>query len=156
MQILIAEDDPNSRILLESILLSRDYDVLVANDGAAAWSLLQNNTPDLIISDILMPGIDGFELCRKVRGDSRLKDIPIIIYSATYIETRDEMLALAAGATRFMLKPIDPALMLEIVEEVIQKASAGGDIRDPSIHVSSHDLDVMHINVLQSKLQQHG
>lgn len=154
MQILIAEDDPNSRILLESILLSRDYDVLVANDGAAAWSLLQNNTPDLIISDILMPGIDGFELCRKVRGDSRLKDIPILIYSATYIETRDEMLALAAGATRFMLKPIDPALMLEIVEEIIQKASAGGDIRDPSIHVSAHDLDAMHINVLQSKLQQ--
>ena len=152
MKILIAEDDPNSLILLESILLSRDYDVLTARDGAEAWALLQNETPDLIISDILMPGIDGFELCRKIRGDSRLAKTPIIIYSATYIEARDEQLAIAAGANRFVLKPIEANHMIKVVAEVLSEAEAG-HAATSSVEVSLHELDSMHINVLQNKLQ---
>ena len=152
MKIFIAEDDPNSLILLEMILLSRDYDVVVARDGAEAWALLQNETPDLIISDILMPGIDGFELCRKIRGDSRLGKVPIIIYSATYVEARDEQLAIAAGANRFVLKPIEALNMIQVVSEVLEEAAAGTQVK-PDIQVSLHELDAMHINVLQSKLQ---
>jgi len=152
MKILIAEDDPNSLILLELILLSRDYDVLIARDGAEAWAMLQNETPDLIISDILMPGMDGFELCRKIRGDSRFSKTPIIIYSATYIEARDEQLAIAAGANRFVLKPIEAQHMIQVVAEVMSEAAAGAQaISD--IQLSDHELDTLHINVLQSKLQ---
>jgi diguanylate cyclase (GGDEF)-like protein len=152
MKILIAEDDPNSLILLELILLSRDYDVLIARDGAEAWAMLQNETPDLIISDILMPGMDGFELCRKIRGDSRFSKTPIIIYSATYIEARDEQLAIAAGANRFVLKPIEAQNMIQVVAEVMSEAAAGAQARS-DIQLSDHELDTLHINVLQSKLQ---
>lgn len=147
MKILIAEDDINSLILLESILLSRDYDVVVAKDGAQAWSLLQHVKPDLVISDILMPGIDGFELCRKIKSDSNLKSIPVIIYSATYIESRDQQLALAAGASRFVLKPIDPQHMLDVVKEVLT------DTPTTAEPVDLNALDSMHIAVLQNKLQ---
>lgn len=150
MQILIVEDDPDSRILLESILISRDYDVLVANDGLQAWNIVQNQVPDLIISDILMPNIDGFELCRKIKTDDRLKNIPIIIYSATYIESRDQQLALASGASKFIVKPIDPKEMLQQVAETLSENAFDRTLLDENID----DLDAMHARILQDKLQK--
>ncbi len=150
MQILIVEDDPDSRILLESILTSRDYEVLVANDGLAAWNLVQNHQPDLIISDILMPNIDGFELCRKIKTDDRFKSIPIIIYSATYIESRDQQLALASGASKFIIKPIDPKEMLQQVAETLSNHAFDSALLDENID----DLDAKHARILQDKLQK--
>ena len=101
MNILIAEDDENSRLLLEAILISLGHTVLCAADGKHAWQLAQEGQPDLVITDILMPGMDGFELCRRIRRTDALKQVPIIVYSATYVDRRDEQMALAAGANRF-------------------------------------------------------
>ncbi len=149
MQILIAEDDIDSRILLESVLNSRDYDVLVASDGLEAWQLLESHNPDLIISDILMPIIDGFELCKKIKSEDRLKHIPIIIYSATYVEARDRQLALASGASKFLLKPIDPIEMLEEVAATLAEHPS----KTAQLSDVPKDVDLLHIRVLQDKLQ---
>lgn len=149
MQILIAEDDENSRILLESILLSLGHSVLVANDGGSARTLLEHEIPDMVISDILMPGIDGFELCRYIRQQPRLKKVPIIIYSATYIDRKDEELAIAAGANRFVVKPVEPLKLVQMIDEVAREHAT-----PPATNLHSSELDAMHIARLQAKLRR--
>jgi diguanylate cyclase (GGDEF)-like protein len=123
---------------------------LVANDGLEAWNVVQNHLPDLIISDILMPHMDGFELCRKIKTDSRLKNIPIIIYSATYVESRDQHLAMASGASKFITKPIEPKEMLQQVAETLSDHAFDSTLLDESID----NLDARHARILQDKLQK--
>ena len=77
--------------------------------------MARQNPPDLIVSDILMPVMDGFSLCREWKKDERLKGIPFIFYTATYTDDRDRDFALSLGAERFLLKPMDPEDLLEAV-----------------------------------------
>ena len=152
MNILIAEDDENSRLLLESILISLGHTVLVAADGETAWQQAHDEHPDLVITDILMPGIDGFELCRRIRTIEALNHVPIIVYSATYVDRRDEEMALAAGANRFIVKPIEPTAMVREIEEITQadrqlaQASQTG--------YSEAEINAMHVERLQAKLRR--
>ncbi len=88
MKILIVEDDVNSRVFLERALLSQGYTVESAANGVQALEKAVLSPPDLIISDIMMPEMDGFELCRRVKTDERLHTIPFVFYTATYIEER--------------------------------------------------------------------
>lgn len=148
MKILIAEDDENSRLLLESILISLGHTVLVASDGDRAWQLAIDEHPDLVITDILMPGMDGFELCRRIRSLDALGEVPIIVYSATYVDRRDEEMALAAGANRFIVKPIEPVQMVRQIQEV---AAAG--VRSNSAY-SEAEINAMHVERLQAKLRR--
>ncbi|HWU83868.1 MAG TPA: response regulator, partial [Rhodocyclaceae bacterium] len=140
MKILIAEDDENSRLLLESILASLGHTVLVAADGELAWQLLIDEHPDLLITDILMPGIDGFELCRRARRIETAQRMPIIVYSATYVDRRDEEMALAAGANRFIIKPIEPLEMIREIEAVMAAAPP-----PPQAGYSDAELNAMHV-----------
>ena len=149
MKILIAEDDENSRLLLESILISLGHTVLIAADGDHAWQQAIDEHPDLVITDILMPGIDGFELCRRIRTIASLKNTPIIVYSATYVDRRDEEMALAAGANRFIVKPVEPTEMIRQIEEV----SAGADVETHASY-SEAEINAMHVERLQAKLRR--
>ncbi|HWT54880.1 MAG TPA: EAL domain-containing protein [Rhodocyclaceae bacterium] len=149
MKILIAEDDENSRLLLESILISLGHTVLSAADGKQAWQLALDEKPDFVITDILMPGMDGFELCRRIRRIESLKQVPIIVYSATYVDRRDEEMALAAGANRFIVKPIEPTEMIRQIE-----ALAAARPPAPSSAYSESELNAMHVERLQAKLRR--
>ncbi len=84
MKILIAEDDENSRHLLEDVLFSEGYDVVSFDNGLKALSYLQVEPVDLIVSDILMPELDGYGLCRALKQNISLQKIPCIYYTATY------------------------------------------------------------------------
>ena len=103
MKILIADDDENSRVFLERALLKQGYNVESVQDGAQALAKAGLSPPELIISDILMPELDGFE--RRVKTDDRLRTIPFIFYSATYTGPEDKRLAMKLGASRFHIKP---------------------------------------------------
>src|SRR5690606_35447440 len=149
MNILIAEDDENSRLLLEAILLSLGHTVLCAADGKQAWQMAQDGQPDLVITDILMPGMDGFELCRRLRRTDTLKQMPIIVYSATYVDRRDEQMALAAGPNRFIVKPIVPTAMVRQIEELADERPAPKE----SLY-SESELNAMHVDRLQAKLRR--
>ena len=81
--------------------------------------------PDLIISDILMPEMDGFSLCRSVKQDDELKKIPFVFYTASYVDERDEKLALELGASRFIRKPLDPADFISAISDVVNEAGNG-------------------------------
>jgi CheY-like chemotaxis protein len=98
LNVLIADDNPESLYMLEALFRDSGYRVYTAADGMAALELIQREHIDVIISDVLMSRMDGFQLCRRVKTDKNLRHIPFIVYTATYTSPQDEAYALKLGA----------------------------------------------------------
>ena len=126
IKILIAEDNENSRILLESLLDANGYLVNSAENGRVALESALNDTPDMIISDIMMPEMDGYALCKKIKADPVLKKIPFIFYTATFTSAEDKKLAEDIGVSRFIIKPAEVDKFLEEIEEVLLEHAQNG------------------------------
>jgi DNA-binding response OmpR family regulator len=121
MNILIAEDDAVTRMLLESTLKRRGYDVTAVADGADAWAALQRMHFPVLISDYLMPGLDGFELVRRVRA-SRPDSYTYVILLTVMGGKLNHLEAIDAGADDFVVKPFDPDLLyarLHVAERIL-------------------------------------
>ena len=121
MKILVVDDMEDGLYILETILKGNGYEVATAKDGAEALIKLREESIDIIISDIMMPKMDGFQLCRKCKKDDDLKKIPFIFYSATFTNKKDEKFALNLGAEKFIRKPTELKEFLNILEGVIKK-----------------------------------
>ena len=117
--ILIVEDTPNVLELLEVALRFKGYPVVSARDGQEAMQRIAQERPALVITDILMPRMDGYTLAHNLRKDPRTAQIPIIFISATYITPEDKNFALNLGAMRFIEKPIDTEDFLLTVAEIL-------------------------------------
>lgn len=102
--ILIVDDEPNIVISLEYLMEKEGFTVIKAYDGQEALDYLQDSIPDLILLDVMMPNIHGFEVCKKVRCDDRLKDIPIIMLTAKGREAEMNK-GLTLGANAYITKP---------------------------------------------------
>jgi PAS domain S-box-containing protein len=120
-KVLIVDDNEQNLYLLQTMLKGRHYDVLTAANGVEALEQARRDPPAIVISDILMPVMDGFTLCRKWKKDERLQQIPFVFYSATYTDPRDEELALSLGAARFIVKPVDPEAFAALLKQVIEE-----------------------------------
>ncbi len=125
MKVLAVEDTKNDRLLLTKILSSAGYDVKSACNGIEALEMIENEKPDLIISDIMMPEMDGFSLCRELKTNEGTRDIPIIFYTATYTEYEDEKLAMLEGAAGFIRKPQEPLRIIEIIKNTMENYGRG-------------------------------
>jgi len=125
MKVLVVDDTPENVYLLDALLKGHGYEVTTAVNGIQALEKLKQNPVTLIISDILMPKMDGFQLCRAVKADDALKNIPFIFYTATYTTEKDRDFALSLGASRFILKPTDPDEFIGIIREVLAEKKTG-------------------------------
>lgn len=122
--LLIVEDVPNILELLTITLQFKGYPVLAASNGEDALRLIEQQRPALIITDILMPKMDGFQLVQKLRTDPRTSQIPIIILSATYVTPEDREFAIRLGAARFLEKPVDTEDFLLTIAEVLTSGTS--------------------------------
>ena len=125
MRILVVDDNSKNRYFLESLLKGSGYEVASASNGQQALEQLASGHFDLIISDILMPGMDGFELCRRVKTDEKLKNIPFVFYTATYTDEKDKEFALSLGASKFIIKPQEPEAFLKIISDTLKEVESG-------------------------------
>ncbi|MFO8132446.1 MAG: PAS domain S-box protein [Thermoplasmatota archaeon] len=128
--VLVVDDKQENRYLLKTMLEGEGYQVVTAPNGKKALEELRRDGIDLIISDILMPGMDGFQLCRKCKQDEKTREIPFVFYTATYTDKKDEEFALKLGADAFIRKPQEPDHFIALIAEVTkekQKADAAPD-----------------------------
>ena len=121
--ILIVEDVPNVLELLEVTLRFKGYPVITATNGQEALELARKQRLALVVTDILMPKMDGFSLAYTLRNDPQTRYIPLIFLSATYITPEDKKFALSLGAARFMEKPIDTEEFLLTIAEILTQGS---------------------------------
>jgi DNA-binding response OmpR family regulator len=119
--LLVVEDIPNVLELLEVTLRFQGYEVISAKNGEEALDILEKKTPALIISDILMPKLDGFSMVQKLRNNPKTQNIPVIFLSATYVTPEDRMFAMSLGASRFIEKPIDTEDFLLTIAELLSQ-----------------------------------
>jgi PAS domain S-box-containing protein len=122
MNILTVDDHPTNLKLLRAILEAQDFTVFAANDGVAALEILEREKIDAVISDILMPRMDGYRLCMELRQHAELQNLPIILYTASYTSAADEAFALDLGADKFIRKPASAQVLADVLREVTTQA----------------------------------
>ncbi len=158
-RVLVVDDNADNLYLLRVLLTGVGHEVTVAADGVEALTLARATPPDLVVSDILMPQMDGWTLCRQWKADARLTSIPFMFYTATYTEPKDEAFALSLGADCFMVKPQEPEVLVETIKGLLWRGSpesaAGGSARpDPSAGADSELAFVkQHRDVVIRKLE---
>ncbi len=131
MKALVVDDMAYSVRTLKAIFQSAGYDVAVAHDGQAALELVRQERPDFIVTDILMPRLDGFQLCRAIKTDETLAHIPVIFYTGDYVDAADREFGASLGAAAYLTKPMEPQELLDAV------SSAVGMLR-PTLKPRSH------------------
>jgi DNA-binding response OmpR family regulator len=117
--ILVAEDDPVTRRFVVSLLEERGYQVLVSEDGESAVATAISAKPDLLVSDLVMPYRDGFEVLRAIRGDERLKNLPVLILSMRDRE-EDIVRGFEQGADEYVVKPFNAREFLSRVRKLLE------------------------------------
>ncbi len=149
MKVLVVDDVPYGVRTLKAIFQSAGYDVAVAQDGQAALEQVRAERPDFIVTDILMPRLDGFQLCRAIKTDESLAHIPVVFYTGDYVDPADREFGTSLGAAAYLTKPMEPQELLDAV------ATAVGMLR-PKLKSQSHLKETFataYANRLAAKLQ---
>jgi two-component system cell cycle response regulator len=129
--ILVVDDAPTNRDLIHQTLSPCGYDVRLAESVSEAMTQLATLTPDLILSDLHMPGENGFTFVRRVKDDPRLAALPFVFISSSVWGEDDRETALALGVTRFLLRPIEPHVLIEEIARCLPARPGAGDGDDP-------------------------
>jgi len=119
-RILVVDDEIYIVHILEFSLTMEGYQVLTAADGEEAMRLIEQERPDLVVLDIMMPKMDGYEVCRRLRQDEQLKGIPVILLSAKG-RAVDREVGLQAGADDYITKPFSPRKLLEKIRDLLDR-----------------------------------
>ena len=152
--LLIVDDNEQNRYFLEALLKGNGFETLSASNGKQALDLALATPPSLVISDLLMPKMDGFELCRRWKANPSLKAIPFLVYTATYTEPQDEKLALSLGADRFLIKPLEPNVIVGIIREELEKTRVESASQEIHPQNTSQDLQEEYSQVVARKLDK--
>ncbi len=117
-RVLVVDDQPDNRRILRDLLTSVGHEVIEATDGEEAVAAAEAQVPDLILMDVQLPGIDGYEATRRIKAKPTLRRIPLIVVTS-YALSGDEAKALAAGADAYVSKPFSPRALLAKVREYL-------------------------------------
>jgi len=119
--LLVVEDIPDILRLLDATLKFKGYRVVTASNGQEALEVIQRERPAIIITDILMPKMDGFSLVHRLRINPETRDIPVVFLTATYVAPEDKAFALTIGVSRFIEKPVNFEQFLPTIAEILAK-----------------------------------
>ena len=122
-QLLLVDDEPGLREAVKDYLETSNFNVQVASNANDAWDWMQQNTPDLVISDIMMPQVDGYQFLKQLRDDTRFKTLPVIFLTAKGM-TGDRIQGYQAGVDAYLPKPFDPDELVAIVENLLARRAA--------------------------------
>lgn len=132
--LLVVEDIPDILKLLEATLTFKGHRVVTARNGEEALEAMERERPALIITDILMPKMDGFSLVHRLRINPETRDIPVVFLSATYVAPEDKAFALTIGVTRFIEKPVALSEFVPIIEKLLEQGAHAA-------HETINDID---------------
>lgn len=121
-KILVIDDQADERSIQSAMLGHLGYDVLEAKDGASGLKLVRDASPDLVLLDVAMPKMDGFEVCRTIRADPETADLPVLFYTASVVGDLEEQVR-TAGGSGVLIKPVEPHLVAEMVRGLIGDSS---------------------------------
>jgi CheY-like chemotaxis protein/nitrogen-specific signal transduction histidine kinase len=154
---LIVDDHVEGLYLLRCLLEPEGFEVIEARNGREALGQAKGRAFDLVVSDILMPVMDGFSLCRVWKADPELRRVPFVFYTATYVDKRDEDLALSLGADLFLVKPTEPAVFQQRVRALLAEQRDGKLQAKPETATEAPFLQQYNevlIHKLEDKLQE--
>ena len=117
-KLLIADDDASLRLLVSATLSSEDYEILQAATGTEALQITQSERPRLVLLDVRMPGLDGIEVCRRIKADPELQATWVVMLTAEDAKA-DKEAGLAAGADAYLTKPFWPLQLLTVIERLM-------------------------------------
>ena len=146
--ILVIDDKPTNRDVLRTVLGYKNHRVLEAVDGVEGLAMTRAEHPDLVIADILMPRMDGYEMVRRLRNDPSIADTRVIFYTATYLKSEGIQLARACGVSHLIIKPSEPHDILDTVQTALSEDAVALS------SASNEELSREHLHLITNKLAQ--
>ncbi len=138
-QILLVDDEPGLREAVQAYLEDSGYGVRAARDATEGWELLQQFTPDLVISDVMMPKVDGYEFLQQMRDDDRFKGLPVVFLTAKGM-TMDRIQGYKAGCDAYLSKPFDPDELVAIISNLLDRRQTVISSTDGEGGEGEHDI----------------
>jgi two-component system alkaline phosphatase synthesis response regulator PhoP len=145
--ILVVDDEEDIQELLKFNLSKEGYDVLVADSGEKAIELTRSKKPHMVVLDLMLPGMDGLEVCKKIKSDSKTSEIPILMLTAKGEES-DIVTGLELGAEDYVVKPFSPKVLIARIRKILRKSTTAGEdkkivkIHDIVIDIGRHEVSV--------------
>jgi len=149
VRVLVVDDLAYNRRALKGVFHSAGYQVATADDGEAALRLIRTDRPDVVVTDILMPNLDGFQLCRAIKTDPNLAGISVVFYTGSYTDAKDREFGMGLGAAAYLMKPLEPK---ELLAEVSRAVGQPEPIQQPPRNLAE-TFSSVYADRLASKLQ---
>ena len=153
-RILIVDDQPMNVDILKTRLAVHGYDILTATDGEAALQLARSEQPDLMLLDVMMPKMDGIEVCQRLKGDASLPFMPIIMVTAKS-DSKDVVAGLDAGADEYLTKPVDQAALVARVKSMLRIKDLHDTVQKQATRLEAQAVQLAEWNqMLEQRVQE--
>ena len=139
-RVLVVDDILSNVKLLEAKLTAEYFDVVTAFNGLECLAKMDQSTPDIVLLDVMMPGMDGFEVCRRIKSDPKTAHVPVVMVTALD-QPSDRVAGLEAGADDFLTKPVDDAALFARVRSLVRLKMMTDELRMRENHRPGHGPD---------------